>query len=74
VVGEDSRDEGGAGALAGVGAEGVVDLEVEGRQRGRHRREMACVRAPSLVGRREMMVPRMASGRPLMMSPSQLRL
>jgi hypothetical protein len=32
------------------------------RQRGRHRRETACVRAPSLVGRREMTVPRTLIG------------
>jgi hypothetical protein len=38
------------------------------RHRGSHRREMACVRAPSLVGRRETTVPRIASGSLLMRS------
>nr|CAB3455534.1 unnamed protein product [Digitaria exilis] len=40
------------------------------RQRGRRREDRICVRPPSLVGRREMMSPRMPSGRRLMKSCS----
>jgi hypothetical protein len=43
--------------------EQTVRLSGAERQRWRHRRERACVRPPSLVGRMEMMAPRISSGR-----------
>ncbi|EMS54914.1 hypothetical protein TRIUR3_21280 [Triticum urartu] len=59
VLGEDPGDEN--NELALLPGEGEVGDKVEGRG-------AACVRAPSLVGRREMMVQRTASGRALMRS------
>jgi hypothetical protein len=52
----------------------LVDVEVErggAPYRCRHREERIRVRAPALVGRREMMSPRTPSGRPLMRSSTR---
>jgi hypothetical protein len=43
-------------------------LRGEERQRGRHREERIWVRAPSLMGRSEMTLPRTSSGRRLIRS------
>jgi hypothetical protein len=63
VVGEDLGDDGGAILFLGGSRSSATRLRGAVRQRRRHRWETACVRAASLVGRREMISPRMASGR-----------